>query len=258
MMLLRLWRHRSLLLTLTRRQYELRYRQSLVGILWAVFAPLGALAVATLLFGKVLKVDTSGAPYPLFALAALVPWGFFASSLTFGVQSISQGGGLVTRFAFPRAVLPLSMIGTAFIDLLVSGALFVIFLYVSGYAIPLTALWVFPLLALEIVLVVAVVFLTSALNVFARDIKLFVPIGVQLLLFVTPVMYSLRSVPQDIRPWFRLNPMAGLVESFRRVLVYGSAPDLTQLLPTIVGALVVFALGTWYFSATEPRFADVI
>lgn len=257
-MIARLWRHRSLALTLTKRHYALRYRQSLIGLVWAVAAPLGTLGVATLLFHEVLRVDTGGAPYPLFALSALVPWGFFASSLAFGVQSISQGGGLVTRFAFPRAVLPLSMVGTALIDLLISCGLFVLFLYLSGRGMPLSALWVLPLLIVEIVLVVSVVLLASALNVFARDVKLFVPVGVQLMLFITPVMYSLRSVPESLRPWFKLNPMAGLVESFRQVLVYGSAPDLSLLLPTIVGTLVAFGLAIWYFGATEQRFADVI
>ena len=116
----------------------------------------------------------------------------------------------MTRFAFPRAVLPLSMIGTAFLDLAISSVLFVIFLPLFGAQLPISALWVGPLLVVEVVLVVAVVFLASALNVFARDVKLFVPIGVQLLLFVTPVMYSLESVPEHLRPWLMLNPMAGL------------------------------------------------
>jgi lipopolysaccharide transport system permease protein len=243
---------------LTRRQYELRYRQSAIGLLWAVAAPLGTLAVATLLFGKVLKVPTGGAPYPLFALSALVPWGFFAGSLTFGVQSISNNAGLVTKFSFPRAVLPLSTVGTALVDLALSSALFVVILYATGTSMPLTAVWVVPLLLLEVVLVTSVVLLVSALNIFARDVKLFVPIGVQLLLFVTPVMYSLASVPQELRRWFELNPMAGIVESFRSVLVYGKAPSATLLIPTIVGSLFLFLLATWYFKATEPRFADVI
>ena len=164
----------------------------------------------------------------------------------------------MTRFAFPRAVLPLSMIGTAFIDLIISFGLFVAFVYLAGMRVPLSGLWALPLLFLETVLVVAVVLLASALNVFARDVKLFVPIAVQLMLFVTPVMYSLESVPESLRPWFKLNPMAGLVESFRQVLVFGSAPDFSLLLPTILITVVVFGLAIWYFDAAEPRFADVI
>ena len=123
---------------------------------------------------------------------------------------------------------------------------------------PVTAIWVIPLLGLEIVFVLSIVLLTSALNVFARDVKLFVPIAVQLLLFLTPVMYSLASVPPELRPWFELNPMAGIVESFRSVLVYGQAPSATLLTPAIVGSLLLFFIATWYFNATEPRFADVI
>jgi ABC-type polysaccharide/polyol phosphate export permease len=227
-------------------------------VVWAIVAPLGALAVATLLFGKVLDVPTGGAPYPLFALSALVPWGLFASSVTFGVQSITMSGNLVTRFSFPRAVLPLSTVGTAFVDLGISSLLFVVFLYATGDRLPATAVWVIPLLALEVVLVTSTVLLASALNVFARDVKLFVPIAVQLLLFVTPVMYSLDSVPENLQPWFRLNPMAGIVESFRSVLVYGQAPDTALLGPAVVGALCLSMFSSWYFRSTEPRFADVI
>ena len=143
-------------------------------------------------------------------------------------------------------------------DLIVSILIFVTFAYGLGDGLPLTALWFPLLLAIEIAFVIGVVLFGSALNVFARDVRLAVPLLVQLWLFLTPVMYPLSSVPTRMRAWYLLNPMTGLVESFRGILVYGLPPDLGLLSPAIVGALTVLVIGTSYFRATEPRFADVV
>jgi len=154
--------------------------------------------------------------------------------------------------------LPLSMIGASLIDLGISAAIFVVFAYTMGNGLGLAALW-FPVLVLiELALVVGIVLLASALNVFARDVRLAIPVLVQLWLFLTPVMYSLATVPGRLRFWYVANPMTGVVESFRRILVTDRSPDASVLVPAIVGAAVVLVAGTWYFSASERRFADVI
>ncbi|HWC31677.1 MAG TPA: ABC transporter permease, partial [Actinomycetota bacterium] len=124
--------------------------------------------------------------------------------------------------------------------------------------LPLTAFWAPLLVLLEIPLVAGVVLLGSAMNVFARDIRIIVPLFVQFWLLLTPVMYALRDVPQHLRGFYLANPMTGLVESFRDVLIRGVAPSLERLLPTMIGAAVLFVVGVWYFRSTEPRFADVI
>jgi lipopolysaccharide transport system permease protein len=253
-----LWSHRDLVVSLIRRQFQLRYRQSAAGVGWAVLPPLVTVGAATVVFDKVANLDTGSVPYPLFAFAALTPWTFFASSLTFGVPSVVQNHQMVTRLAFPRAVLPMSMIGLALVDLAIAGLTFVAFVYITGSAIPVTALWFPALLFVEMMLVLGVVLLGSAVNVFARDVKLAVPLVAQLWLFLTPVLYPLASVPEGLRPWYMANPMTGLIESFRRVLIYGDTPDIAILLPSIGGAFVVMLFGWWYFSATEHRFADVI
>lgn len=257
-MMRRLWEYRDLAVSMTRRQYQLRYRQSMVGLGWAIIPPLLTLGMATIVFDGVADVDTGGVPYPIFAFAALVPWTFFANSVTFSVQSITGSPGIVTRLAFPRAVLPLGMIGTAFLDLGISAAVYVVFALVAGYGIPITALWFPALLAILFVLTLGVSLLVSAANAFARDIRLFVPLLVQLWLFLTPVMYSLESVPESLRWIYLANPMTGLIESFRRILVDGAAPSFELLAGAIVGAVVAFLFGWWYFSATEHRFADVV
>jgi lipopolysaccharide transport system permease protein len=250
-----LWSRRALLLGLVRRQFQVRYRQSAGGVAWALIPPLATLGMGALIFNEILGVDTGRASYGVFAMAGLVPWTFFANSVQLGVPSVAQGITMVTRLAFPRGVLPLSMVGLSFVDLLVASVAFVAIALISGEGLPLTALWAPALLLVEIPLVVGVVLLGAALNVFARDIRLAVPLLVQLWLFLTPVLYRL---PEERVSAFMVNPMTGLVLSFRRVLVDGLPPDITILGPSIVGAVVLLALGWWYFSATEVRFADVI
>jgi lipopolysaccharide transport system permease protein len=252
------WGGRTLVLSLVRRQYQLRYRQSFAGIAWAVIPPLAGVVVATVVFHGVLDVQTPGVSYPLFALAGLAPWSFFAGTLSAGVPSVAMQQTMVTRLAFPRAAIPLSIVGIGLIDLGITTVMFIGFAVISGEGLPLTALLAPLLLVIEVVFAGGVVLFGSALNVFARDIRLAIPLIVQLWLYLTPVMYPLDTVSEDLRPLFLLNPMTGLIESFRAVLIEGVVPDMTVLLPSIIGAIVAIVVGTWYFSSTEPRFADVI
>jgi len=257
-MIRRLWIQRALLLTLIRRQYQLRYRQSFVGFVWALLPALGTVGVGAVLFDRVIGVDTGRTPYGVFALAALVPWTFFANSISMGVPSVISASSMVTRLAFPRAVLPLAAVGLSVIDFGVVGVAFVGVALLTGEGLPLTAFWAPLLLLIELPLVCGVVLLGSALNVFARDIKLGVPLLVQFWLILTPVMYPLNSVPAGIKSWYMANPMTGLVESFRMVLVRGEPPTIELLLPAAIGAVVMTFIGLWYFSVIEPRFADAI
>ncbi|HEY7661154.1 MAG TPA: ABC transporter permease [Actinomycetota bacterium] len=259
-MIAQTWRSRPLVLSFVRRQYQLRYRQSLAGFFWAIVPPIASLLVATLVFHEVIGVQTGdpNVPYPLFVLAGLVPWSFFTSSVTAGVGSVASSQTMVTRLAFPRAIIPLSVVGTGLIDLGITVLVFIGFLIVTTTGVPITVLWTPVLLAIEIVFVTGVVLFGSALNVFARDIRLAIPLIMQLWLFLTPVMYPLSSVPDNLLPFFLANPMTGLIESFREVIIAGNAPDITVLMPAIIGAVLAFALGTWYFGVTESRFADVI
>jgi lipopolysaccharide transport system permease protein len=248
---------RHLLYSLTRREYQLRYRQSFAGLGWAVIIPLITLVVGNVLFRQTFRVDTGGVNYAVFTLAGLVPWSFFSGSLTAGSGSIVTNRQLVTKLPFPRAVLPLADIATSLIDLVVAFVLFVVVALILGSGLPWTAVWVPVLLLIEILFVVGVVFLITSVNVFARDIRLGVPIAVQLWLFLTPVMYPLSRIHGSLKTFYRLNPMTGIVESFRNVLVEGAAPSWGLLLPAKVGAVVMLFLGIWSFRQTEPRFADV-
>jgi lipopolysaccharide transport system permease protein len=254
----RVWSHRDLVLTLVRRQYQLRYRQSAVGVAWAIIPPVATLAVGTLVFHRVAGVESVGAPYPVFTMSGLVLWTFFASSLITGIPSVVGALPMVTRFPFPKAALPLSMIGLSFLDLVVSVVLFALIVVAYDVGLSWTALWLPILVLIEAVLVAGLVLLLSAINMFARDIKLGIPLLIQAWLLLTPVLYPLNSVPQDLRVLYTANPMTGLVENAHRVLVYGLSLDLGLLLPSLIGAVIAALWGWWYFGATENRFADVI
>lgn len=258
-MISRLWASRHLVATLTRRQFTIRYRQSFAGYLWAIVPPLGILAAGALVFGRVAGVDSGDAPYSVVTMAAIVPWNIFASSVSTGVPVVYASSQLVTRLSFPRAALPLSVITSSLVSLGVTMAIFLVVAFVFGDGLPWTAVWFPAILALELMFVAGVVLLGSALDVFARDVRLAVPIVVQLWLLVTPVMYDFEhGVPEELKSWYLLNPMTGFVESSRQVLVTGRSPELELLLPAIIGAAVLFVVGTWYFGATESRFADVV
>jgi lipopolysaccharide transport system permease protein len=257
-MVVEMIRRRTLVLSFVRRQYQLRYRQSLVGVWWAIVPPVVSVLAATLVFHEVIGVDTGDVPYPLFALAGLAPWSFFASSLSAGVPSVAAQQTMVTRLAFPRAAIPVSIVGTGLIDLAITSTLFVVYAVVSGAGLPLTALLAPLLLVIEVIFVLGVVLLGSALNVFMRDIRLAIPLIVQLWLLITPVLYPLSTVPENLQSLYLLNPMTGLIESFRSVLIEGVVPEAAVLTPAVVGTFVTLVVGAWYFGATESRFADVI
>ena len=257
-MLSSIWSYRHLAIFLTRAQYKLRFRQSSIGILWAVLVPLAMLGVGAIVFGRVAKVDTGATPYALFAAASLPAWVFFANSLVFGIPSLGSYPAMVQRFAFPRATIPLSMVGASLLDFGIALGIFGVFAFAIGDGLPITVLWVPVLVLIELPLVAGMVLLGSALNVFARDFRLAVPLVTQLLLFITPVMYPLDLADGRLRTFFLLNPMTGIVESFRSVLVIGGAPSPGILAISLVGAVLALAVGMWYFDATESRFADVI
>lgn len=259
-MISRLWTYRELVLSLVRRQYQLRYRQSLVGFWWAIFPPLASLFVATVVFHGVMGVQSGrpDVPYTIFTLAALTPWTFFAQSLTAGVPSIVGSIQMVTRLPFPRGAIPLSTIGTSMIDFAISLVGFILFAIITGAGIPITIVWLPMALAIEVTFIVGIVLFGSALNVFARDIRLAIPLITQLWLFLTPVMYPLDSLGEGARALYLLNPMTGIVEIFRQILAYGEAPSMALVIPATIGAITALLVGVWYFAATEERFADVI
>lgn len=250
--------YRDLLWLWMLREVQVRYKQSLLGIAWAVLQPLTLMTIFTIVFSRLVPIDTGGIPYPIFSYVALVPWTFFTTSLNFGIVSLVNNMNLVTKIYFPREILPLASVGAAFVDFLISAVILVGMMLVYGIIPGWVSLWIFPLLIVQIALTIAVVLLGAAFLVFFRDVRFVVPLLVQMWMYATPVIYPASSVPAQFRALYFLNPMAGVIDGYRQVLLRGSPPALNTLLPGVVVTLVLLSIGYVFFKRSEPVFADLI
>ena len=256
--LLELYHARELLYMWTRREVLARYKQSILGAGWAILQPLAMMLVYVVVFTTIVKVDTGGIPYPIFAYTALVPWTFFASSISTGVPSLVTNMGLVTKIYFPREVLPMAAIGARLIDFLWASILLVVMLVLYHAPLTINLLWLPVLLIVQIILTVGVVLLAAALNVAYRDVGQLIPLIVQIWMYASPVIYAVDSVPAQYQTLYYLNPMAGLIDGYRDVLLLGQPPNAPGMLLAAAGALIACALGYLYFKRVESTFADII
>jgi len=253
-----LYRCRDLLWSLALRDIKVRYRQTFLGVLWAVVQPLAFMLIFTVVFNRFGKVSSDGTPYPLFSYTGLVPWTFFTTALGLSANSVAANMSLVKKLYFPREVFPLGVIIGCFVDFLVASTL------VAGlmalYHVPANPqlVWIPWLVGLEVVFLAGLSLFLSATNVFYRDVKYLVPLMIQLGMFVTPVIYSTSMVPEHLRPWYLLNPMAVVIDGLRRVVLHGQSPSFQPLL-IATGLVAVFGLVAYrYFKRTEVKFADLI
>lgn len=248
----------ELLMNLTRREVKGRYSQSLFGAGWAVAQPLAMMAVFTLVFSRLGQMPSGGAPYPLFAFSALVPWFFFSNSVNSGTMSLVTYRNIVTKTYFPREIVPIAQVGSRLVDLAASSTLFALLLVYYQVAIGGWAAMVPVFLLLLVLFTLGTTLATSALNVFYRDVSPVVQIGLQLWLYLTPVAYPLSAVPGEYRALFLLNPLTGVVEGLRAVLVFGRAPewDVVGVSAALIVSLFLAAL--LLFKRTDKYFADVI
>ncbi len=253
-----LYRFRDLLWSLAVRDIKVRYRQTLLGVAWAILQPLAFMLTFTVIFAKFGKVSAEGAPYPLFSYTALVAWTFFATGLTLSVNSIAANIKLVQKVYFPREVLPIGAVVGCTVDFLIAGTLVVGLMVRYGVPPSSHLAWLPWLISMELMLLVGLSLVASALNVFFRDIKYIVPIAIQLWMFATPVIYPSSMIPERWRGWYMLNPMAIIIEGFREVVVYRQAPELPALLATTAGVAAFGLLAYAFFKRVEPKFADLI
>lgn len=248
----------ELLMNLTRREVKSRYSQSLFGAGWAIAQPLAMMAVFTLVFSRLGQMPSGGAPYPLFAFAALVPWFFFSNSVNSGTMSLITYRNIVTKTYFPREIVPIAQVGSRLVDLAVSSTLFAGLLIYYNVALVGWIAFVPVLIAMLILFTLGTTLATSAINVFYRDVSPVVQISLQLWLYLTPVAYPLSAVPEEYRTLFLLNPLTGVVEGLRAVLVFGQAPDwnVVGISAALIAGIFVGALVL--FKRTDKYFADVI
>jgi len=253
-----LWAYRELLYFLVWREVKVRYKQTALGVAWAVIQPLFAMVVFSVFFGRFGKMPSDGLPYPIFAYCALLPWQLFAFALAEASNSVVQNQRLITKVYFPRLIIPISAVAVGVVDFAISCV--VLAGLMAYYRItPGVAVWTIPIWALlAVVTALAVGLWLSALNVRYRDIRYTLPFLTQIWLFATPVAYSLSIVPQGWRPWYALNPMVGVVEAFRWALLGKAGPPGLPVAISAVTVAVLLAGGLVYFRRTERTFADIV
>jgi len=253
-----LLRYRGLLLHLVWRDIKSRYSQTVLGAGWAVLQPLLTMVIFTIIFGRFARVPSDGVPYPVFSLAALVPWTYFSSALTGSSNSLVISRSLLTKVYFPRLVIPASPVLAALVDF---GIAFVVLLLVMiGFGIVpgFETVWMLPiLLAIISMTAMGAGCWLAALNVQYRDVRHLSPFLVQVWMYASPIVYSMSLVPEAYRPIYALNPLAGVLTAFRAMLLGTAGPTWGQLGLSLAGAVVIFLAGTLYFRRTERVFADV-
>ncbi len=253
-----LWGQRELLGVWTAREVRIRYKQSVLGVLWALLQPLAFTFMFTVVFSYVVQVPTDGIPYPIFSFTALLPWTLLTASISFGVPSLVGNMNLVTKIYFPREILPLAAMFAALVDFLVASLIYVAMLL--WYRLPLypTALLLPLLLVVQTALALGLVLLGAAALVFYRDIRFVVPLTLQLWLYASPVIYPASLVPAQWQWLYALNPMVGLLEGYRAILLHGVWPSPATLAPAVVISTVLLVAGYAWFKRVEPSFADMI
>ncbi len=255
-----LWAHRELIYFLTKRELQVRYKQSFFGISWAVLQPLAFAGVLAVVFGKLVPLPTEGFPYAVFALVAIVPWQFISGTITNCASSMVQDANLISKVYFPRLALPIAKAASLIVDLAVSLPVVLAVIIAYGVAIKATAPLVVLFLALGVVSAFAIGTLFAAINVKYRDVNQIVPVFIQLMFFATPIIYSTHALHVTDR-WLyilSLNPFFSVIEGVRWALIGTEYPGTGQIAISVSSALVILVVALRYFRRTEQTFADNI
>lgn len=256
--ILHLIRAKDLIWTWTDRTIRIRYQQSVLGGLWIIVQPVTTVAVFTVIFTVFVPVDTGNIPYVVFSYVAVTPWMLFANSLNDMTGTLVENMHLVTKIYFPREVLLLSALFARLADFLVAAVLLIVLILYFGVPIfPLGWLYLPIVLLTQITLALGLGLALSAANVFYRDVKPLLALGIQLWFYASPIIYPVSMVPEWLRPFYFLNPMAGILEAYRAVLLYQTLPGFYLVAASLV-ALVIFLAGYWFFKRVEFQFADIV
>ena len=253
-----LWEYRELLFFFAWRDIKVRYKQTVLGALWAIIQPLFTMVIFSLFFGRLARVPSDGLPYPIFSYAALVPWTFFANALAQASNSLVLSANMIKKIYFPRLALPLATVLAGVIDFVLAFMVLLGMMLFYGLVPTINVLWLPLFLLLALVTSLGVSLWFSAMNVQFRDVRYTVPFLTQAWLFVTPIAYPSSLLSEPWRTLYGLNPMAGVVEGFRWALLgTNTAPGPMTIVSALV-ALTLFVSGAFYFRRMEQSFADVL
>ncbi|HCS39018.1 MAG TPA: phosphate ABC transporter permease [Anaerolineaceae bacterium] len=254
-----LWIYRELVYFLTWRDLKVRYKQSVLGVLWAIIKPFLAMVVFTVFFGNLAKLPSDGLPYPIWSYTGLLPWEFFAAALSVSARSMLTSGNMVSKIYFPRIIVPLASVFANLVDFLIAFVILIGMMIFYHITPTINMLWLPAFMLLAIITALGVGLWFSALLVMYRDINYMLPFITQLWMFISPVVYASSIVPEKWRVLYSLNPMAGVVEGFRWALL-GTQQSISPLMIAIssIIALTLFISGLFFFRRMERVFADMI
>ena len=252
------WEYRELLYMLTLRRISVRYKQTAIGIIWVLLQPLVAMTIFSVIFGKFAKMPSGGIPYAIFAYSALVLWGLFSEGINRASISLIEDGKLITKVYFPRLIVPLSAVGSAWIDFVISLFLLLPLTYLYGLRPTWSLLLIPPVMLVIMFLATGLGTILAALNVRYRDFQYLVPFLMQILFYSSPIVYSVEIIPKSLLFWYYLNPMAGLLGVFRFAVTGQTDFNLYGLVWSIVSTCLFFILGSLVFRSVERSFADFI
>lgn len=253
------WRYRELFYIFTWRDIKVRYKQTLLGITWVIFQPLVSMVVFTVFFGIIAKIPSGGIPYPLFVYSGLVFWVFFSTAFSQASNSLVANGNIIQKVYFPKIILPLSAIVTTSVDLIINITLLLLMSCYFRFIPSILSLLIIPFGYLVSALSAAGMgMFFSALYIKYRDVRHAVPFFIQMLMFLTPVIYGASFFKEQYRLFLAINPMSGVIESVRAVISGSTAIDGVFLGISFLSSLVIFIIGLFFFNATEKSFADVV
>jgi lipopolysaccharide transport system permease protein len=254
-----LWIYRELIFFMMWRDVKVKYKQTLLGMAWAVIQPVMTMLVFTFLFDRIAKLPTDGIPYPVFSFTALLPWGLFVVALNQGSRSLVAHNNMVTKIYFPRLILPMSSVFAGLVDFAIAFVILVGLMLYFRVTPAYELLWTLPFfLLLALITALGVALWLSAFNVKYRDVNHALPFLTQFWLFLTPVAYSSSVISEKWQLVYSLNPMAGVVNGFRWALLgSGNGPDITLWISATI-SILIFISGLFYFRSMEKTFADTI
>lgn len=254
-----LWSYRELLYFLAWRDIKLRYKQTVIGVGWAILQPFLMMVVFSIIFGRIAGVPSDSVPYPIFSFTGLLLWNIFSNSLSNSSQSLISSASIIQKVYLPRILLPTASVIVTLVDFLFAGIIFIgILIYYNFTPNLIGILLIIPMIIFTLISSLGMGFFLSALNVKFRDVRYALPFFIQLLIFMTPVIYPISITPLKYQWIIALNPMTGIIESFRTALLYETPVDWNLLTISVVMGMILFVFGVWYFLRTEKTFADVI
>ena len=248
----------DLFLTLSLHRIQVRYKQSVLGIAWAILQPVSLMLIYIAIFSIVTQMPSEGIPYAVFVYAALLPWTYFSTAVSAATSSLVSHQQMVTKVYFPREILPLSYVVVGIFDFIIATSVLACLMIYYHVAVSLIILWVVPILVVETMFIVALSLLFSAVQVQFRDLGFAMPLVMQLWMFATPVVYPLSKVPARFRSLYILNPMVGVVENFRHVVLQRISVDAPSLWISFGISALLLVLSYAYFKHKEATMADVI